>query len=190
VRDYWLVADPYVDGVYRWWHLSVPSPELIEAEADGWLGETGTAVDIGCGLGTEIAHLAAKGWKAVGVDRSGVAVGRARRAHGGVSFVQADVLALPFPAGIFDLALDRGCFHYLSPPRWPHYAAEACRVLRPGGRMLLRACLTSRGMRNEVTESEITGAFAGWVIERIAPGTLRSDTRTMQALVVRLRRGS
>ncbi len=188
VRDYWLVADPYADGVYRWWHLSVPSPELIEAEADGWLGNAGTALDIGCGLGTEIAYLAAEGWRGVGVDRSGAALGRARRAHGGVSFVQGDVLALPFTAGIFDLALDRGCFHYLSPPRWPDYAAEARRVLRPGGRLLLRACLTSRGVRNEVTGSGITEAFTGWVIDRLAHDALRSDTRTMQALVVRLRR--
>ena len=188
MRDYWLVADPYVDGVYRWWHLSVPSPELIEAEAEGWLGETGTALDIGCGLGTEIAHLAGRGWKAVGVDWSGVALGRARQVHGGVSFVRADVLALPFPAGVFDVALDRGCFHYLSPARWPDYASEAQRVLRPGGRLLLRACLTSQGVRNEVTGSGVTGAFAGWVIDRLAHDVVRSDTRTMQALVVRLRR--
>ena len=161
MRDYLLVADPYVDGVYRWWHLSVPSPELIEAEADGWLGDAGAGTRIGCGLGTEISYLAGQGWKAAGVDRSGVAVGSAKHAHGGVSFVQADVLALPFPAGIFDLALDHGCFHYLSPPQWPGYAAEARRVLRPGERLLLRACLTSRGTRNEVTESGLTGAFAG-----------------------------
>jgi hypothetical protein len=69
------MAEPCADGVYRWWHLSVPSPELIEAEAeaDGWLGEAGAAVDIGCGLGTEIAHLAAKGRK---VDLSEAALGR------------------------------------------------------------------------------------------------------------------
>lgn len=182
------MADPYVDGVYRWWHLSVPSPELIEAGADGWLGEAGTAVDIGCGLGTEIAYLAAKGWKAVGVDLSEAALSRARPAHGGVLFVLADVLALPFPAGVFDVALDRGCFHYLSPARWPDYAAEARRVLRPGGRLLLRACLTSQGVRNDVTESGITGAFAGWEIDRMTRGELRSDTRAMQALMVRLRR--
>ena len=188
MRDYWLVADPYVAGVYRWWHLSVASPELMEAEADGWLGEAGTAVDIGCGLGTEIAHLAAKGWNVVGVDLSEAALGRARRAHGGVPFVRADVGALPFPARVFDLSLDRGCFHYLGPARWPDYAAEARRVLRPGGRMLLRACLTSQGVRNDVTEAGITEAFAGWVVEGMARGALRSDTRTMQALVVRLRR--
>ena len=103
-------------------------------------------------------------------------------------FVRADVLALPFAAGVFDVALDRGCFHCLSPARWPDYAAEAQRVLRPGGRMLLRACLTSQGVRNDVTGSGISGAFTGWVIERMARGALRSDTRTMRALVVRLRR--
>jgi SAM-dependent methyltransferase len=177
-----------VDGVYRWWHLSVPSPELVEAAADGWLGEAGVALDIGCGLGTETAYLAAQGWKAVGVDLSEAALGRARQAHGGVSFTRADALALPFPAGVFDVALDRGCFHYLSPARWPDYAAEAWRVLRPGGRLLLRACLASQGTRNDVTEPGVTGAFAGWVIEQMARGALRSDTRTMQALVVRLRR--
>jgi hypothetical protein len=58
------VADPYVDGIYRWWHLSVPSPELIEAETDGWLEDAATAIDVGCGPGTEIAYLAAMGWKA------------------------------------------------------------------------------------------------------------------------------
>lgn len=184
------MADPYVDNVYRWWHLSAPSPELAEAEADGWLGAPGAVVDIGCGLGTEIAHLAAKGWKAVGVDLSDAALVRARSSHSGVSFVQADVLALPFAAGVFDLALDRGCFHYLSPWQWAGYAAEAWRVVRPGGRLLLRACLTSGGTRNEVTESGISEAFAGWVVDCLERAGLRSDTRTMQALVIRLRRNN
>ena len=29
---------------YRWWHPSVPSPELIEAEADGWIEKAGIAI--------------------------------------------------------------------------------------------------------------------------------------------------
>jgi len=182
------VTDPYLDGVYRWWHLSAPSPELVEAEADGWLGAPGAVVDIGCGLGTEIAYLAARGWKAAGIDLSDVALVRAKGAHSGVPFVQADVLTLPFAAGALDLALDRGCFHYLSPPQRAGYAAEAWRVLRPGGRLLLRACLTSGGARNEVTEPGISEAFAGWAVDRLERADLRSDTRTMQALVIRLRR--
>jgi len=102
------VTDPYLDGVYRWWHLSAPSPELLAAEADGWLGQPGTAVDIRCGLGTEIAYLAAQGWNAVGVDLSWAALVRAKREHSDVSFAQADVLSLPLWSGAFHLALDRG----------------------------------------------------------------------------------
>jgi SAM-dependent methyltransferase len=180
------VTDPYLDGVYRWWHLSAPSPELVAAEADGWLGQPGTAVDIGCGLGTEIAYLAAQGWNAVGVDLSRAALVRAKREHPDVSFAQADVLSLPLPSRAFHLALDRGCFHYLSPARWADYAAEVRRVLRPGGRLLLRACLTSRGVRNDVTEAGIAEAFTDWVIDRLGRADLPSDTRTMQALIIRL----
>jgi len=143
------VTDPYLDGIYRWWHLSIPSPELGEAEADGWLGEAGTAVDLGCG--TEIAYLAARGWHAVGIDLSRAALDRARHEHPDVPFVQADVLSLPFPSGAFRLVLDRGCFHYLSPAPRTDYAAEARRIPRPDGRLPLRACLTSRGVRNDVT---------------------------------------
>jgi SAM-dependent methyltransferase len=73
------VTDPSLDGVYRWWHLSVPSPELIEAEAESWLGAPGTAVDIGCGAGTEAAYLATRGWRTVGIDLSRPALDRALR---------------------------------------------------------------------------------------------------------------
>ena len=102
------MTDPYVDGVYRWWHLSAPSPELLAAEADGWLGGAGAALDIGCGVGTEIAYLAVKDWHVVGVDLSRAALDLAKRQHASVSFVQADVLSLPFPSRAFDLAVDRG----------------------------------------------------------------------------------
>jgi hypothetical protein len=48
-------ADSYLDGTFRWWHLSAPSPELTAAEADGWLGQPGRPLDAGCGPGTEAA---------------------------------------------------------------------------------------------------------------------------------------
>jgi SAM-dependent methyltransferase len=181
------VTDPYLDGVYRWWHLTGPSPELLAAEADGWLGKVGTAVDLGCGAGTEVGYLASRGRRAVGVDLSRAALNRGKREHADVSFVQGDVLSLPFPSGAFDLALDRGCFHYLHSVQWAEYAAEARRVLRPAGRLLLRACLTSRGVRNDVTGSGVAEAFMGWVIDHLAREGLPSDTRTMHALVIRLR---
>lgn len=196
------VPDPYLDGVYRWWHLTTPSPELLAAEADGWLAGGASAesaaarvegpavLDIGCGLGTEVAYLAAAGWSAIGVDLSWPAVSQARHLHAAAAgqFARADVLALPFAAGSFALALDRGCFHYLPPEHWSRYVAEIHRVLRPGGRLLLRACLTTAGVRNEVTQSGVLTAFAGWHCDGVQHGRLRSDSREMPALLVRLER--
>ena len=64
------VSDHYDDGTYRWWHLSVPSPELLDAVSDGWLAVPGCALDVGCGLGTEAGYLSGIGWRVVGLDLS------------------------------------------------------------------------------------------------------------------------
>jgi SAM-dependent methyltransferase len=202
------MPDPYLDGVYRWWHLTGPSPELLAAEADGWLdgatadqgatgvgGRVGRAVlDVGCGLGSEVAYLRAAGWSGVGIDLSWAAISRARSLHplepDGPMLAQADVLSLPFAAGTFALVIDRGCFHYLEPERWPGYVAGVHRVLRPGGRLLLRACLTSAGVRNRVTEPGVLAAFAGWRCTGVREAGLVSDTREMPALIARLERGA
>jgi len=42
-------------------------------------------------------------------------------------------------------------------------------------------------MRNNVTERGVADAFAGWFIDQLMQGDLPSDTRTMQALIIRLR---
>jgi predicted TPR repeat methyltransferase len=47
------VADEYASGEYRYWHLSVPSPELTQAIEDGWFPTRGRVLDLGCGAGTE-----------------------------------------------------------------------------------------------------------------------------------------
>lgn len=37
------VTDHYADGTYLWWHLSDPSPELLQALTDNWLPPSGRA---------------------------------------------------------------------------------------------------------------------------------------------------
>lgn len=180
------MSDPYVTGVHRWWHLDSPSPELLAAEAAGELGTPGVAVDLGCGLGTEAGYLAGLGWRCLGLDLSAPALRHAAAAHPGAAFARADVTALPVRAATVNLLLDRGCFHYLDPAGRNSYAAQAARVLRPGGRLLLRMCLNSAGQPNGLTEATITTTFAGWEIRDLRPAGLVTGTRTMPALLVML----
>lgn len=143
-------------------------------------------LDLGCGLASDIAFLHDEGFVTAGVDLSDVALRRARALHPQVTVVSADVRQLPFASASFDYLLDRGCFHYLPADDRLAYVTEAARVLRPGGELLLRACLHAQGVRNDITERTIEDAFAGWRIELLESRWIPSDTREMEALVVRL----
>ena len=177
------MTDPYASGAYRWWHRAEPSPELVAAEAAGALGRPGLVVDLGCGLGSELGYLAGRGWHGLGVDLSAIAMTRARDCQPGVTFACADVTSLPLRDGAADLLLDRGCFHYLTARSRGDYASEAARVLRPGGRLLLRMCLTSAGLPNGLDEQTIRTTFASWELARMTRTDLVSDTRSMPAIL-------
>ncbi len=145
-------------------------------------------LDVGCGLGTEVAWLTALGLQAIGIDISEVACARAQLLHPEALFLYADVRRLPFADGVFDLALDRGCFHYLKPSDRARYASEVGRVLRPGGRLLLRASLRRAGRRNDLDEPELRRTFAAWRVRGLGAELIPSDTRSMEVLVARLER--
>jgi SAM-dependent methyltransferase len=182
------VTDHYADGTYQWWHLSGPSPELLQALADGWLPSSGRALDVGCGLGSEAAHLHGLGWRVVGLDLSAVALVTATAQNPGPAYVRADLLQSPLRSSSIDVCLDRGCFQYLAAQDRAGYAAELSRVLRPGGKLLLRASLRAAGVRNDITENVIVGTFSAWRIEQMHRAEIPSDTRTLEVLLVRLAR--
>jgi len=99
---------------------------------------------------------------------------------------RADVRQLPFRRHCFDAAIDRGCFHYPGPDDRPAYAAELLRVLRPGGKLLLRASLRAAGVRNDMDEEVIGRTFAAWRIEHMERTEVPSDTRMLEVIVARL----
>jgi SAM-dependent methyltransferase len=181
-------ADPYASDTYRWWHLEEPSPEVQQALGDGWLGPGQRVLDLGCGLGSELALLNARGLVAVGVDLSPLALRRAHAMQPALHLARADALHLPFQDATFDALLDRGCFHYVPLHERPRYAAETWRVLRPGGRFLLRACLHAQGVKNDVDADGVRRVFADWRIEDLVQAAIPSQTRRMPALVTRLTR--
>lgn len=180
------LEDGYLDGSYRWWHLSLPSPELTDAIASGWFPNAGRVLDVGCGAGSELSVLEGLGIDATGIDLSLSGL-RMAREQGATSVASADAARLPFADGVFDAALDRGCFHYLAERDRTRYARELRRVLRPDAPFLLRACTRSEGHPNGVDEPAIAEAFAGWTADRVADEEIASDTRSMPALVCYLR---
>ncbi len=182
--------DPYATGVCTYWNLSTATPELTAALSDGWITPAGQALDLGCGLGIEAAMLSGAGFQAIGVDLSSVALLRAQALHPDVFFVNADVRSLPFADGQFEVLVDRGCFHYLEARDRSRYASEALRVLRPGGRLLLRACLRAAGVRNDIGMDTLLTVFAGWDVIAAREADVPSDTRSLRALVARLQRPS
>jgi ubiquinone/menaquinone biosynthesis C-methylase UbiE len=102
------------------------------------LSLTGTerALDVGTGAGAFAIALAPLVREVVGVDivPELLAEGR-KRAPANVELVEADATALPFESGAFDLVATARTLHHVKRPEV--ILAEAARVLRPGGAMLV-----------------------------------------------------
>ncbi|HEY1521396.1 MAG TPA: class I SAM-dependent methyltransferase [Solirubrobacteraceae bacterium] len=89
--------------------------------------------DVGGGTGNYSLALKQEGWTPVVVDRSPEMLARA--AAKGLQTVQADAQRLPFDDGQFDAATMISMLHHVEDR---HAAlAEARRILRPGGRLVL-----------------------------------------------------
>jgi len=91
-------------------------------------------LEIGCGEGSNLARLARHG-DPVGLDLYPERTRFAARAVPGARVLVGDAARLPFADGAFAAVLVRDLFHHLETPRVA--AAEAVRVLRPGGTLLV-----------------------------------------------------
>jgi len=90
-------------------------------------------LDLGCGKGRFARVLANRGAELTGLDLSRAML----MAAGGLDRVQASVRRLPFRTSTFDAVLAVEVIEHVDPRSLDLVLAEARRVLRPGGRILI-----------------------------------------------------
>ncbi len=90
-------------------------------------------VDIGCGAGLLAPHVRGKGYHHVGVDLTYSAITQAR--DHGVLPAQADAVRLPLGDRVADVVSAGEILEHVAD--MPGVVAEACRILRPGGLVVL-----------------------------------------------------
>lgn len=94
-------------------------------------------LDAGCGTGRIARYLVDRGLSVVGVDLSPGMLAMARRDHPDLELHEGSLTALPLADGSVDGVVFWYSLIHLSDEELPVALAEAVRVLRPGGHVLL-----------------------------------------------------
>jgi ArsR family transcriptional regulator len=160
------------DNAARWDELralhiadSEVERRLIELLPDGRIGDL---ADLGTGTGRMLALLGPRARRAVGIDssREMLSIARANLEREGLANVQVrlgDLYQLPLADRCFDVAVIHHVLHYMEDP--VDVLAEAARVLRPGGRLLL-ADFAAHHV--ETLRSEHAHRWLGFADEQVA----------------------
>lgn len=143
--------------------MTRPQLTLFEALAEVLEPAGKTIVDVGCGDGAIVRHLARLGATAIGVEVSEGQLERARTKAGpGETYGVASGEKLPFADASADAILYMKSFHHLPLAAMPLALAEAARVLAPGGRLIVIEPLAEgnyfEAMRPIEDETEVRAA--------------------------------
>lgn len=145
----WMYSLMYRFGKPRW-NTNITPPEVIETFERFTV--PGTALDLGCGTGTNVIYMAQRGWQAIGVDFIAQAINKAREKAKirGVThsthFYHADVTQLDkLNLPVCQFALDMGCFHGQSARGRQDYIRSLSKILSPGSLYMLYAFLPTIG---------------------------------------------
>ena len=138
-----MALEAVVDRVTRAWHTQAPhlwwgdavDARFVVAEALHGLHHL-RLLDIGCGAGILLSEADATNLR-IGVDYSAESLRLARRLEASFRLCRADMLALPFHDGAFDVVVFCGMMEVPQRERKVQAVQELARVLRPGGHLFL-----------------------------------------------------
>lgn len=126
------------------WDTGIIPPELVSLIESRQI-TPGRAVDLGCGTGTNAVYLAQQGWSVVGIDflASPIRAAQRKARRAGVAdrtrFLVGDVMRLAQLKldRSFNLALDIGCLHSLTPPQRADYVSGLATITLQGATFML-----------------------------------------------------
>jgi SAM-dependent methyltransferase len=159
---------------------------LAELTAGEWVLDLGSGAGFDClAAGVEVGAAG----RVVGVDMTPEMVRLACRhaAEAGVSnvrFLQAQIERLPFPDAIFDVVISN-CVVNLSLDK-EGVLSEACRVLKPGGRLAVADIVALRPLDPDMfgTVAHDMGCIAGALPLNTLPRMLRDSGFVSERIVV------
>jgi 2-polyprenyl-3-methyl-5-hydroxy-6-metoxy-1,4-benzoquinol methylase len=163
------------------WDIGRPQQEFVGLAEEGQI--TGTVLDVGCGTGEHVLHLASRGFEVWGIDTSPRAIEKAKTksAQRGLvaTFLLFDALEIEKLGRTFDTVIDSGLFHSLSDDERARFVTGLRKVLKPGGRYFM-LCFSEKEPGSEgprrVTQAEIRAAFQeGWSVDYTREATFESN---------------
>ena len=177
--DAWFAAHAAAWQQERSLHSSEAAVEAaIEAALAG--GDIGDLVDVGTGTGRMVELLGKRARSAVGLDRNPemLRIARNRLDAAGLATARVqsgDMYALPMEAGSCDTLLLHQVLHFADDPA--AVLAEAARVLRPGGRVLVVDLMPHNREELRLERRHLRLGFAdeavlGWLAEAGMSGSV------------------
>jgi len=153
------------DSAYRAgtppWDAGKPHGELIRV-LDEYHLRPQTVLEVGCGTGADAIWMARRRFEVTAVDRSPIAIERARlraeQQDALLRFVLDDAFEFALSAGQFDFVYDAGMYHAVRQKELEPYLDMLWRVTRPGSHYLCLAGAPGEPAGEgppQVTEDEI-----------------------------------